>query len=301
MIKNFILNNFPSLIKFIIECKFRFKNNWKKPEVIHLDNGLRLFADWNEPRGRSLIIGGAKGQPSIKQFWKKAGELILPDVFLDVGANYGEVMFSTNYHQNTKLIIGVEANSSLIKFLNKTLDANPYKEKVILLNKLASDSTGQIERFFIDKKSSGRSTALENNFVKDVIEVNVESIRLDDFILAHLSSIQSMVFKIDVEGFEPYVLRGLEKLIQKRIKMIGCIEINLVSLKNNNCELGFYFKFLNDHFNVGIFHNDGRLELLAYINEDVLRKKVKNKHVETDLILYTSDIDINNLFRIFKE
>lgn len=296
MIKKIILKYFPSIVKYFIEWRFRIKNNWKKPELINLGNGLSLYADWNEPRGRSLIMGGAKGQPNIKQFWKNAGELIKPNVFLDVGANYGEILFSLNYHQQTDLIIGVEANPLLFKFLNKTWDAYPDKSKVVLLNKLASDSSGQVVKFFIDKKSSGRSTALKNNFVKDVHEVEVESIRLDDFILNSVPNIESLIFKIDVEGFEPFVLTGLEKLISKGITMIGCVEINLTSLKRNNIDIGLYFKFINNYFNVGVLHKDGNIELIKLINEEELRKKVSNIHAETDLLLYTSDININSLF-----
>ena len=86
---------------------------------------------------------------------------------MDIGLNYGEVLFNTTYPSETQLAIGVEANPMLHAFLNKTHQAHPDKARIKVLNNLASHEQDNHLDFYINKKSSGRSTALKTNFVKD--------------------------------------------------------------------------------------------------------------------------------------
>ena len=85
----------------LIQCFVKHKSF--KPEKIKLKNDLVLFADWHEPRGKTLILGDAKGQPNIKAFWNTTIQGFKPEVVLDIGLNYVEVLFNTTYPMETQL------------------------------------------------------------------------------------------------------------------------------------------------------------------------------------------------------
>lgn len=288
MLKGIIHKHLPKFYQRLVDVSFLVKNKTLHPEKIDLENGLHLFANWHEPRGKSLIMGKAKGQPNIKQFWNKGIQLFRPDVALDVGANYGEVMFGTRYGSWTRLILGVEANPTLMKYLNKSLEAHPDKQRIELIDKLASDSQHQQVEFYIDETSSGRSTALKNNFVKKSNTVLISSFRLDDFILSKLIP-STIVYKIDVEGFEPFVLNGMKRLFESKCNMIGCIEFNLESLINNNIDAESYILELSENNIICILHRDGNIERLKYNTLNEIKTKFPEGKVETDLILFNND------------
>lgn len=288
MIKDFVLHHFPLAAKKFVELKHVLRNRSLNPQKIDLNNGLKLFADWNEPRGRALILSKANGQPHIKRFWKKSIQLYKPDLALDIGANYGEIIFGITYPIETKLIIGVEANPSLIKFLNKSLTSHPDRQRMEIINKLAGESEDMIMEFYIDKKSSGRSTALKNNFVLESSTVHVFSMRLDSFVQSKLSP-TTIVYKIDVEGFESFVLRGMEKLFVSEIDLIGCIEFNLEALAKNEINADEYLYKISQENIICILHNDGKLSRLTHPSIATIRQHLVSEKVETDLVLFSKE------------
>lgn len=271
-----------------------------KPEKIIINDGLFLFADWEEPRGRAIIMCKSQGQPNIKVFWNQTILHLRPDVVIDVGANYGEVIFNTRYPLETKYIIGIEANPNLHKYLQKSQSFHPDKDRIIILNKLAADTSDNSMDFYIDKKSSGRSSALKNNFVKSIILVKADSIRIDNFILS-ITEPKMILFKIDVEGYESFVLKGMKHLFTENIELIGCIEFNLLSLKNNKINPEEYITYLNSHFIVCIFYKNGKIERLKPLSVGLIEEKVDNKYKEIDLLLFSTEILYNKYMNIYKQ
>lgn len=53
----------------------------------------------------------------LTNFWINAINEYSPDLLIDVGVNYGECIFSTNYPKHTQ-IYGIEANRDLLKYFH---------------------------------------------------------------------------------------------------------------------------------------------------------------------------------------
>jgi len=135
-------------------------------------------------------------------------------LIFDIGYNKGEftnVCFKE--HKGVK-VIGVEANPNLC---NK-----PNKDNFILLNNLASDKIGEEIDFFIEHAQNGISTAskefMDNSrFTKGSKNLRPNSGRWAPPIKVKSTTVDKLVdeygvpdlIKVDVEGYEYSVLKGL--------------------------------------------------------------------------------------------
>ena len=79
----------------------------------------RLYLNKEDGRGRWLIKRNGVTQPLITKIWRKAVETINPTIVLDVGLNYGEILFSTICKKKTQ-IIGIEANKGLAPYIENS-------------------------------------------------------------------------------------------------------------------------------------------------------------------------------------
>lgn len=287
--KNLIKKQFPFLIKWYYLFQVMVQEKRIVPNritLIHSNNFL--YANPAETRGFALLRNKGAGQPYIKNFWRTAIRLFEPDIALDVGANYGEIFLDSHYAKSIQKIIGVEANPFLYDYLLKSKNEHPEKEKLVIVNGLASEENIQDVTFFIDKASSGRSTALPHNFVKESQEVTVSAHRLDDLIAQQGVDFKNIVFKIDVEGFEPFVLRGMTALFNSNVNLVGCIEFNLTSLERNKIDVKHYLEELNSRFKTILLRKKGELVSMDSLTVAGLRKHFDNKYTEGDILLFTN-------------
>jgi FkbM family methyltransferase len=174
---------------------------------------------------------------------KNSAEIMLDcvtknSIVFDIGANVGyySVLFAKQA-PNTK-VIAFEPFSKQLNLLkqniriNKLLNICPYKL-------IVSDQEKRQKIYYSGDKNTGASSLHQ---ITSIFET-VESITLDKF-CDQKKVAKIDLIKIDVEGHELNVLRGMSKLLsQKRIKhvFIEILEENLA--RNNSCG-----KDINDFF-----------------------------------------------------
>lgn len=300
-LKQFIKEKIPLLRQFFYVLKLSLIEKKIIPNHVRLTySANRLYANPWEYRGIALLLNKGQGQQWIKKFWRISLKLFSPDIAIDVGANYGEIIFDAAYPDNTKKIIGIEANPRLHTFLKKSKKLHPANHKMLLINGLASNIEQKNNTFFIDKTSSGRSTALKNNFVKKSVEVSIPSHRIDTILSRLNISIQTIVFKVDVEGFEPYVLEGLSDFFDKKIRLIGCIEFNLTTLNKNNINIDKYLQFLNQSFHIIILNKEGEINSVKLLSIQSIKHHFDNDLHEGDLLLFSEKNDVEIFKTHFK-
>jgi precorrin-6B methylase 2 len=151
------------------EKKLYFKRSWSKQKIAAMFNSLRKEQDKLSPH-RYLT----------DSFLVNPG-----DVIVDIGAAEGN--FSLSVIERAGQVILFEKDEEWIEALRATFD--PWKEKVIVVNKYVSDVTDETQ------------------------------VRLDDF-----SSHNPNFIKIDVEGSERAVLRGADKILTtgRNLKVALC-------------------------------------------------------------------------------
>ncbi len=161
--------------------------------------GRRLYVDPKDPRAARLRISGGNFDRPVARLWQQMVQDFDPDVAVDVGCNYGEIILFGQYSPRCRLV-AVEASPAIQPYLARSL-AESLPE--VQLKRVAASDTSSTLRFTIDQSSSGLS------HVADEGEISVPAIRLDT--LDELAEPgQRLLIKIDVEGHEDHVLRGLE-------------------------------------------------------------------------------------------
>lgn len=176
--------------------------------------GITLWIDPADLRAQRLYAGEGVLDINAVEIWHRLLDDFRPNVVLDVGANYGEVALSHRYGSNVTVHL-VEANPRLVKILAKTI--RPLIG-VTLHKGAATDKSGTV-RLYRSRVRSGVSSIKPRP--------NRESIRVDAFRLDQrigVASSDRLLFKIDVEGAETDVLRGMASLLD-HCTWIGMVEI----------------------------------------------------------------------------
>lgn len=274
----------PKLYNSIRDMKLRWKHKSWNPSKVELQNGNRIYVDWKEPRGHAILRTQAKGQPEIKSFWRCTMLEYDPDIIIDCGANYGELIFSGRYRQD-QFAVGVEANPVLYSWLSKSHSAHPDRERIHIVNALISSEVGDDTTFYVDNQWSGRSTAITDHGFTDFREVQVKMTSIDNLLLDVPVTAKKLFFKIDVEGYEPYVLQGMLKVLSQVSSAIGIMEFNPEYLSKVQYSLDSYLNMINKHFSV-VAEIDQRLVAMPNLDSD-------NIHSITgdDIVVHSTDID----------
>ena len=165
-------------------------------------------------------------------------------VFFDVGANYGWISLAVAKNTDSVEVYSFEPDKEIAKEFNFNLNNNTeLKNKVNLINKAVHDSDNNVN-FAPSKMESnpgiGRITDSENN------GYSMEGTSLDSF--CEKNNVYPDIIKIDVEGAELKVLKGMQKLLADKRTAVLFIEIH-----------GFYYGDNASEFNKEIIS-----ELLSY-------------------------------------
>lgn len=132
-------------------------------------------------------------------------------VFFDIGANIGFVTLLACSVQNKNVVAhcfepNPEAYQHLVENINHNrFPATPNQSAI-------GSKIGNVSLYLGDKSSNSTLINGGLNYVNHQGTENVEVNTLDNYCLEH--NISPSIVKIDVEGFEPYVLEGGERVLR---------------------------------------------------------------------------------------
>lgn len=135
------------------------------------------------------------------------------DGFIDVGANIG--YFSALAARRVAPIggvVAVEASPTVFALLTETVCTNNHTETVRCVNKAAAAQPGAIELFAGPDHNVGLTTTVPSRGFQ--LQGVVEALPLDELLTADEMRTARLV-KIDVEGAEPEVLKGMSTFLEK--------------------------------------------------------------------------------------
>ena len=154
-------------------------------------------------------------------------------VFVDVGANVGyyTLRAATRLLRHGK-VFSFEANPHTLDLLQRSLYANSYLDypNIVTNNCIVHDSAGTRDLVFSPRGLGGASIWTPKD-APDVKQVTVRCAQLDDLIPADLVV---DVVKIDVEGNEPYVIKGMHGIIARSPNIKIIIEFFEAYFANNS-------------------------------------------------------------------
>ncbi|MBM7584023.1 FkbM family methyltransferase [Bacillus pakistanensis] len=281
------------LIDLGIFLKYKTLNINKIPNKIVLPSENILYVNSDENRGRALLIKGGVTQKRLRTFWSNAVKYYNPDVIIDVGVNYGECIFSTTYPSHTK-VYGIEANSKLFQYIEKSRAAHPNKSQITMIHALASDSDGDRKWFFIDKHWSGTSSASYKPSHHMIEKTPVETITIDSLFKEDITP-KNLLFKIDVEGYEAFVLKGMRQLIEKSHTALGFLEFNSEYIERSGIQADAFFADLKKYFTIYFYKDDVTIVNAAQKSYKEIQAIFGSLHFHTDFIVAKGDKIMDSL------
>jgi FkbM family methyltransferase len=142
------------------------------------------------------------------------------DIALDVGANLGWYsLLLDRLSEAGARIFAFEPDPESYRLLSRNLQTN-RATRVTALNVAVGDAPGFAELHRYKDCNNGRHTLLAGNSAGGIVRVPVTTLRMfwDE---QNLGSRSIKFLKIDVEGFEYYVLRGAGDLL----KRCSCVQL----------------------------------------------------------------------------
>lgn len=180
------------------------------------------------------------------------------DLFIDVGANVGHYSLLAAGICQAEVMAFEPIPSTFFK-LNRNVNLNKLSNKIKLFNIGIGEESSYLN--FTTNKDVMNSVAQE--YDKDVVRIEV--MRLDDV----LKDIEPVFLKIDVEGFEYFVLKGATNVLAKESLKYIIIEFNFSSSKygHSNQEI---FKLLtaNDFMPIEYNVENKILTIVNTFNKD---------------------------------
>ena len=135
---------------------------------------------------------------------------------LDLGANIGyyTAIFSQLVGVNGT-VISIEPDEESYKYLSKSIDSFNYKN--VFSFRIAASDTKQKLPLFISKENRGDNRLYSTNQKRK--SIIVECLTIDE--LLKENKIENLdLIKIDVQGYEPKVLKGMRKIVKSSKELI---------------------------------------------------------------------------------
>jgi FkbM family methyltransferase len=161
-------------------------------------------------------------------------------IIIDAGANIGFLTLNLAQHCYDGFVFAFEPDGKTFRTLKANIEQNGFKNIAAYQIALGARS----EKMLLSKleiNNPGANRILPKNSIKQYDTEWVDVTTLDEF-TSQLPIARVDLLKIDVEGFEMFVLKGAEKIIQKW-KPILFVELSEVNLK----EHGFSARLLIDY------------------------------------------------------
>ena len=177
-----------------------------------------------------------------KEFEPQTTDLIQKNIFsgnivVDIGANIGffTLIMSKGVKKEGK-VFSFEPELENYKLLSKNVKENNL-QNIILENKAVGNKNGSTEMYLASKENNIYSQSMHRIFSSKIVSQNstpitIKIIKLDDF-FEKLDLIKKIdLIKIDVEGAEFDVLKGMNKILDSNKDLKIIMEFSLENLQD---------------------------------------------------------------------
>tara|TARA_B100001121_G_C18568350_1_gene563788 strand:+ start:14 stop:790 length:777 start_codon:yes stop_codon:yes gene_type:complete len=223
----------PIFKRLIPSIGIRILRFFKKNRGYFKIAGIDFYLDFLDPIDRQIILN-QKYEDDQVLFFNKQMNKVSFDYFFDIGANSGYYSFYfADKFKNLK-IRAFEPNLEPFNKFKKTLNKNSFKnievfnfglsneEKKVRMSSMISHDYIHSNSTIIEKFDE----SIDNN-----IKISESSVKIGDNLYNY--SQKKIAFKIDVEGYEIYTLKGLANNLLNNQCLI-MIEINTKKFEEVN-------------------------------------------------------------------
>ena len=203
----------------------------RPPDLIQMY--IWLFGVWEPELSAFIAAGLAPG-----------------DGFLDVGANVGYFsVLAARHVGETGSVVAIEPSPSVFALLEENVRLNAAGEAIRLVNAAAGSNVGSVPIYSGPSHNIGLTTTVAERGFE--LEGVVPSAPLDAMLRPEETAALRMI-KIDVEGREPDVFRGMEEIIRRsRDDLELVIELSPDWWSDSTADVGVVLQpFVDDGFNI---------------------------------------------------
>jgi FkbM family methyltransferase len=180
--------------------------------LVRLNSGEYICVDTNSLDATDYLLGWdmeANILPVFRSFLQPNS------VVLDIGANFGlYTAISASFMKDHGRLYSFEANPHTFDLLKRTLYANrlAHHPNVAAVNALVGENTGRGTLHYLPEFLGGATMTDVGQWGEAKRSIDLDMISIDQFLPAGLAV---DLVKIDVEGHEPFVIRGMQKTIRQ--------------------------------------------------------------------------------------
>jgi len=189
--------------------------------------GMPMYVDSRDISLAPHIMRGSVWEDHMTNLIKR---LLEPGMtFVDVGANFGWfTLVAAKEVGGQGKVIAVEANPETCDLLTSNVEINGYADRVVSWQKAAWHENASLE-FHVMRKHKGSASVRSEvrdsarAFHDETETIRVDAMRLDDMVgdqMVHM-------VKIDAEGAEPNVMRGMRGIIERNKDL--CVSVEFAS------------------------------------------------------------------------
>ena len=288
------MNPFDAFKQFRRDRVIRRAYGTRDPQLVTLpQTGRTLRVNPADRRVRKVLLyDPLRGRTKTNQsWWQTAAAAFAPTLAIDVGLNYGECLLGTDYPPGCRCH-GFEANAALLPYLSESLAGHPQRESIRVHEAAVAAEAGLKLSFVIDQQWSGRShlAAASDDRSAGVEARTVTTTTLDASVPRPTAS-DRVLFKIDVEGFEPDVLAGGLSTLCGDAPSLGFVEFDPEVHEKRGFDVADYWGVLADRFRVYRCARTGEATPITAADWSAARGQIASRHC--DLILEQGDSEFH--------
>ncbi len=196
------------LTTFLYRKVFRF--GYREDELTISFRGVTLTIPSKDTTIVPGLVGGFYEEIELDIFECLAKE---STTIIDVGGSIGDYtcVGAANLPADGKLIV-FEPVPENIGYIQKNVVQNGLTEKVVIEPKAAGDSVGELTIHLVEGSVGTHTAGTTNNEATISGSITVPIVSMDSYLAEHkLKSID--ILKIDVEGYDGFVLRGAKNIL----------------------------------------------------------------------------------------
>lgn len=222
-----------------------------KSDHIFMLHGNKMFFNHEVAGCYVGLINGKYTEPETHLFLRMIIEDLDAEVnFVDVGANIGEFILDLASYEKVKHIFAFEPHPECARTCGINVSINGLDNKVHVIQKILSEDTAPVNFYFnsISPNASGitdKNMILESMQYPSTLDIEIGESTLPTILL------------IDVEGYEPLVLKGGKHFISTNKPLI-VFEFNETSKKIYN--LNDIKHILGNQYEIYRLRNDAYLD-----------------------------------------
>jgi len=212
-----------------------------KGEIVKKIHGNPMILDLNDLGiSRELALYGEHEHNSTKEVKK----LVKPGMkILEVGANIGYyAVLETKLAGENGYLYAFEPSPFNFNLLKRNIELNKIKNAEVYQK--AAGAENEMAKFYVANKSNLSSFIKRDDMdmYRNGKIIDVEIIKLDDF----LKNKDVDFIRMDVEGYEKEILRGIEETMKTQHPKHFFIEIHSELLHKKNSSAGEILEYLNN-------------------------------------------------------